>query len=122
VGCREEADKLFFGDLFQVANGHYSSCMTDIKNRDIQKFLNSVFYLSVKYGVAWSSARGEISFSNLGCVCKCHPHPLILMPDVLVTKGHLRSAYRSIIRPMYMEGSFYTHVRVSALRSPSEFG
>ena len=120
MGCREEAEKPFFGDLFHVGIGHYSSCMTDIKNRDIQKFLNSVFYLSVKYGVAWSSAREEISFSNLGCVCKCHPHPLILMPDVLVTKGHLRSAYRSIIRPMYMEGSCYTHVRVSALRAQSQ--
>ncbi len=93
MGCREEAEKLFFGDLFQVANGHYSGCRTDIKNRDIQKLLNSVFYLSVKYGVAWSSARGEISFSNLGCVCKCRPQPLILIPAVLVARSHLRSAY-----------------------------
>ncbi len=122
MGCREEAEKPFFGDLFHVGIGHYSSCMTDIKNRDIQKFLISVFYLLTKYGVAWSSARGEISFSNLGCVCKCRPQPLILIPDVLVAKSQLRSAYISIICPMYMEGSCYTHVRVRALRSPSEFG
>ncbi len=89
MGCREEAEKLFFGDLFQVANGHYSSCMTDIKIRDIQKFLNSVFYILAKYGVAWSSTCEEISFSNFMCVCKCRPHPLIWIPDVLVTKSRL---------------------------------